>query len=61
MQKVFYWYSVPHDRLFLDALERDLRREARGEQVVSQAINEPALSMAMDMSRSLFEQLLIHQ
>ena len=25
-QKVFYWYSVPHDRLFLDALERDLKR-----------------------------------
>ncbi|EJW02797.1 hypothetical protein EDEG_00254 [Edhazardia aedis USNM 41457] len=26
-QKVFYWYSVPHDALFCDALERDLRRE----------------------------------
>ncbi|RVD92487.1 STE12 transcription factor [Tubulinosema ratisbonensis] len=26
-QKVFYWYSVPHDSLFCDALERDLRRE----------------------------------
>ena len=25
-QKVFYWYFVPHDRLFLDALERDLKR-----------------------------------
>ena len=29
-QKVFYWYSVPHDRLFLDALERDLKREKMG-------------------------------
>ncbi|KAI9335938.1 STE like transcription factor-domain-containing protein [Obelidium mucronatum] len=29
-QKVFYWFSVPHDRLFLDALERDLKREAQG-------------------------------
>ena len=30
-QKVFYWYSVPHDRLFLDALERDLKREKMGQ------------------------------
>ncbi|KAJ6570358.1 hypothetical protein B0H10DRAFT_2237923 [Mycena sp. CBHHK59/15] len=29
-QKVFYWFSVPHDRLFLDALERDLKREKMG-------------------------------
>lgn len=27
-QKVFYWYSVPHERLFVDALERDLKRES---------------------------------
>lgn len=26
-QKVFFWYSVPQDALFCDALERDLRRE----------------------------------
>ena len=26
-QKVFYWYSVPHDALFCDAMERDVRRE----------------------------------
>lgn len=26
-QKVFYWYSVPHDALFCDALERDPRRD----------------------------------
>ncbi|ORD96589.1 STE12 [Hepatospora eriocheir] len=26
-QKVFFWYSVPHDVLFCDAVERDLRRE----------------------------------
>ena len=58
-QKVFYWYSVPHDRLWLDALDRDLRREARGEQAVSQAVDEPALSFVMDTSRSLFEQLTI--
>lgn len=27
-QKVFFWYSVPHDELFFDALERDLRRDS---------------------------------
>lgn len=27
-QKVFYWYSVPHDALFCDAMERDIRRES---------------------------------
>lgn len=26
-QKVFFWYSVPHDALFCDAMERDLRRD----------------------------------
>lgn len=26
-QKVFYWYSVPHDALFCDAMERDMRRD----------------------------------
>ncbi|ORD94560.1 STE12 [Enterospora canceri] len=26
-QKVFYWYSAPHDALFCDAMERDMRRE----------------------------------
>ncbi len=27
-QKVFFWFSVNHDKLFADALERDLKREA---------------------------------
>lgn len=26
-QKIFYWFSVNHDKLFMDALERDLKRE----------------------------------
>ncbi|ODV90555.1 hypothetical protein CANCADRAFT_18583, partial [Tortispora caseinolytica NRRL Y-17796] len=26
-QKVFFWYNVDHNRLFLDALSRDLKRE----------------------------------
>jgi transcription factor STE12 len=56
-QKVFYWYSVPHDRLFLDALERDLKREKMGQEATTVATNEPALSFEFDSSQSLFEQL----
>ncbi|KAI9677437.1 MAG: homeodomain transcription factor ste12 [Caeruleum heppii] len=56
-QKVFYWYSVPHDRLFLDALERDLKREKMGQEATTVAVNEPALSFQFDSSQSLFEQL----
>lgn len=26
-QKVFYWFSVPHDKIFQEALKRDLERE----------------------------------
>lgn len=56
-QKVFYWYSVPHDKLLLDALDRDLRREKMGQETITVAIAEPALSFEFDSSRSLFEQL----
>ena len=56
-QKVFYWYSVPHDRLFLDALERDLKREKMGQEPTTVAVAEPALSFEFDSSQSLFEQL----
>ncbi|KAI9714875.1 MAG: homeodomain transcription factor ste12 [Bogoriella megaspora] len=56
-QKVFYWYSVPHDRLFLDALERDLKREKMGQEPTTMAVSEPALSFEFDSSQSLFEQL----
>ena len=56
-QKVFYWYSVPHDRLFLDALERDLKREKMSQEATTMAVNEPALSFEFDSSQSLFEQL----
>jgi transcription factor STE12 len=56
-QKVFYWYSVPHDRLFLDALERDLKREKMGQEATTVAVAEPALSFEFDSSQSLFEQL----
>ncbi|KAH9476147.1 Transcription factor steA [Psilocybe cubensis] len=55
-QKVFYWFSVPHDRLFLDALERDLKREKMGLEPTTQVVGEPALSFTYDSKRSLYEQ-----
>ncbi|KAJ5397518.1 hypothetical protein N7509_005631 [Penicillium cosmopolitanum] len=56
-QKVFYWYSVPHDRLFLDALERDLKREKMNQEATTVAVSEPAMSFEFDSSQSLYEQL----
>lgn len=56
-QKVFYWYSVPHDRLFLDAMERDLKREQAGTEPTSQAVAEPALSCTLETVRELVESL----
>ncbi|KAF9570659.1 homeodomain transcription factor ste12, partial [Lunasporangiospora selenospora] len=56
-QKVFYWYSVPHDRLFLDAMERDLKREQAGTEPTSQAVMEPALSCTLETVRDLVERL----
>ncbi|KAH6873982.1 STE-12 alpha [Coprinopsis sp. MPI-PUGE-AT-0042] len=55
-QKVFYWFSVPHDRLFLDALDRDLKREKMGQEPTTAATGEPALSFTYDPKRPLYEQ-----
>lgn len=55
-QKVFYWFSVPHDRLFLDALERDLKREKMNIEPTTAAMAEPALSFKYDQSQSLYDQ-----
>ncbi|KAH9943658.1 STE like transcription factor-domain-containing protein [Amylocystis lapponica] len=55
-QKVFYWFSVPHDRLFLDALERDLKREKMGLESTTVVTGEPAMSLTYDPKRSLYEQ-----
>ena len=60
-QKVFYWYSVPHDRLFLDALERDLKREKMNQEATTVAVSEPAKSFEFDSSQSLYEQLTKEQ
>ena len=47
---------VPHDRLFLDALERDLKREKMGLELMTVVTGEPALSFTYDPKRSLYEQ-----
>lgn len=49
-------FSVPHDRLFLDALERDLKREKMGLEPTTVITGEPALSFTYDPKRSLYEQ-----
>lgn len=49
-------FSVPHDRLFLDALERDLKREKMGLESTTEVVGEPALSFTYDPKRSLYEQ-----
>lgn len=56
-QKVFFWYSVPHDTLFADALERDLKKESNGGIGTTKAIQEPALSFVFDEKSGLSEQL----
>lgn len=58
-QKVFFWFSVPHDKLFADALERDLKRESLKQPSTTSAVSEPALSFNYDIvsCKSLNEQL----
>ncbi|KAL1919233.1 uncharacterized protein VTP21DRAFT_1925 [Calcarisporiella thermophila] len=56
-QKVYYWFSVPHDKLFFDVLERDLRRESNGLAPATVAVAEPALGLARDDAANLFYKL----
>ncbi|RCI01970.1 homeodomain transcription factor ste12 [Rhizopus stolonifer] len=55
-QKVFYWFSVPHDRLFLDALERDLKREKMGVEPTSTAVAHPAIAISLDTTQAMFDE-----
>lgn len=61
-QKVFFWFSVPHDRLFADALERDLKRSSTGSQPTTRAVSEPALSFRWEANSdvSLYDQITNH-
>ncbi|KAJ7745941.1 hypothetical protein DFH07DRAFT_977112 [Mycena maculata] len=54
-------FSVPHDRLFLDALERDLKRENMGLEPTTQITGEPALSLTYDGKKSLYEQFVVNR
>ncbi|KAF8171952.1 STE like transcription factor-domain-containing protein [Mycena galopus ATCC 62051] len=60
-QKVYYWFSVPHDRLFLNALERDLKREKIGLEPTTQITGEPALSFTYDAKQSFYEQFIVNR
>ncbi|KAI8096680.1 STE like transcription factor-domain-containing protein [Halteromyces radiatus] len=55
-QKVFNWFSVPHDRLFLDALERDLKREKLGTEATSLAVAHPAIAITLDTTQAMFDE-----
>lgn len=59
-QKVFHWYAVPHDRLFLDALERDLKREKLGFEPTSMAVANPAISISLDTTQAMFDEFRKH-
>lgn len=56
-QKIFYWFSVNHDRLFQDALERDLKKELTSKSSSTTPVRDPALSFQYDGSRTLHDQL----
>ena len=47
---------MPHDRLFLDALERDHKREKMGLEPTTVVVGDPTLSFTYDPKRSLYEQ-----
>lgn len=56
-QKIFYWFSVNHDRLFQDALERDLKKELTKKKSSTTPVRDPAISFQYDGSRTLHDQL----
>jgi len=63
-QRVFYWYAIPHEKLFLESLERELRRamidNAQSDSHrVTVAVRERALSMPYDPMQKVVNQ--IHQ
>lgn len=61
-QKIFFWFSVPHLKLFVDALERDLKREKSHQNAATEAVSEPALSFRLneDSEESLMDQLIVY-
>lgn len=52
-QKVFYFYSVPHDSLFLEVLERDLKRESSGIEATTAAYFQLSPRETLERAREL--------
>ncbi|KAJ3220090.1 homeodomain transcription factor ste12 [Dinochytrium kinnereticum] len=50
-QKVFFWFSVPHDRLFMDALERDLKRESLGIEPTTVSLTPMPLDATLELAK----------
>lgn len=59
-QKVFFWFSVPHNKLFADVLERDLKRELANQPATTKPISSIFKSFQFDQSQSLIKQLSQH-
>ena len=59
-QKVFIWFSVPHEKLFADVLERDFKREISNQPATTKPINSIFQSFKYDLSQPLLEQLFKH-
>ncbi|KAJ3124361.1 homeodomain transcription factor ste12 [Nowakowskiella sp. JEL0407] len=51
-QKVFNWFSVNHDRLFMDALERDLKRETMKLETTTK-IENPDNAPTLELARKI--------
>lgn len=59
-QKVFFWFSVPHNKLFADVLERDLKKELSNQSATTKPISDVIRSFKYDQSLPLLEQLSKH-
>ncbi|GMM30112.1 homeodomain family transcription factor [Martiniozyma asiatica (nom. inval.)] len=59
-QKVFYWFDVPHEQLFADVLERDLKRESLNQPTSTIAVNSIITNFEYDQSKPVIQQLIDH-
>lgn len=60
-QKVFFWFSVPHQKLFSDVLERDLKRELSNQTPTTVTTNPIMKSFKFDQSgKPILEQYADH-
>jgi transcription factor STE12 len=55
MYALFIRFSVPHEHLFLDALERDLERDKMGQEPTTHIVGELAGSFTYYPKKSLYE------